>query len=69
MVKIGNQEVDIDDVMCRQTELTVSGWNRELTDEELSELYRLDKILKKYNNQKNIENKIDVQERQSRRKR
>jgi len=46
------EKYDIEEVMCRQTELTVSGWTRELTDEEKSELYRLDKILQKYDEAK-----------------
>lgn len=47
-----NDKYDIEEVMCRQTELTVSSWTRELTDEEKSELYRLDKILQKYDEAK-----------------
>ncbi len=47
-----NDKYDIEEVMCRQTELTVSSWTRELTDEEKSELYRLDKILQKYDETK-----------------
>lgn len=62
-----NDKYDIEEVMCRQTELTVSSWTRELTDEEKSELYRLDKILQKYDEAKireiELQNKMKKLER------
>jgi hypothetical protein len=42
------EKINIDEIMCRQTELTVMGWNRELTDDELDELSKLNKILISY---------------------
>lgn len=58
------EKYDIEEVMCRQTELTVSSWTRELTDEEKSELYRLDKILQKYDEAKIRE--IELQKKMKR---